>query len=225
MLYSEFKPTQFDSHIAIEDREDWIVVPVTQHRDSGCFDKSNFATAQKILADGDTEIHRFGHWGHGWYEILIAAPTLAEKVDEIEYALANNSVLDENDLSERESEAMQNDWNNYGCHDFERALVAAIESLAEPTESDIEKELRIERERDDFCPEGPTWRTLGIEPPTFDQRIADRLATIEDWNATQWRELFDAVEGSEEYTAEGTTFGIDKAVTAVVDGGLFWTHE
>ena len=32
--YSEFRPSAFDSHIELEDRENWIVLPLAQTRDS-----------------------------------------------------------------------------------------------------------------------------------------------------------------------------------------------
>lgn len=66
--YSSHRPTTFDSHIELEDREDWFLAPVSLTRDSGPLEESNFAV---VLADlggesDDVEVHRFGHWGPGW---------------------------------------------------------------------------------------------------------------------------------------------------------------
>ena len=46
--YSEFAPTGFDSAGAfLPDRQDWLVAPTAQNRDSETLDKSNFAVLLK----------------------------------------------------------------------------------------------------------------------------------------------------------------------------------
>ena len=125
--YSDFRPTQFDHNIDI-DRADWLVCPVTRNRDSGPLDESNWQAQIKALseADGDEcetdnwEIHRFGHWGCGWFEIAIVRPDSAafRAADDIETALMNYPVLDEQDLSEREHQDALESWSNWGANDF-----------------------------------------------------------------------------------------------------------
>lgn len=64
MRYKEFRPTQFDAKgLGLEDQQDWIVVPVSQNRDSGPFEESNFTSALKILGgeSEDVEVHQFNH--------------------------------------------------------------------------------------------------------------------------------------------------------------------
>jgi hypothetical protein len=124
MNYSEFKPTVFDNHIDIPEREHWLVVPVSRNRDSGPFSASNFSVAASMFGieniDDPTidipgvEIHRFGHWASGWFEILIVAPTEANenKVEEIEATLANYPILDDQDLNEREMELVRELWDD-----------------------------------------------------------------------------------------------------------------
>lgn len=117
--YSEFRPTGFDSHIGIDDREKWLVLPCARNRDSGCLDESNFACALKELGgESDTvEVCRFGHWGNGWFEIIIVQPDTDahKKAIDIEAGLSNYPVLDDNDFSEREMEAANETWKN--CYD------------------------------------------------------------------------------------------------------------
>lgn len=117
--YGKWSPTAFDTPglmIGDEDRSNWLVVPVAQNRDSGCFAQSNFATALALLGgESETvEVHRFGHWGPGWFEIILVAPgTEAEKkAEEIEALLENYPVLDDEDLCEREHVAAAEVWKN-----------------------------------------------------------------------------------------------------------------
>jgi len=78
--YCKFRPTQLDSHIPLEDREDWLVAPLIVTRDTE--DKrvlNNWDRTRgklKILdPKGEAhEVHRFRHWGPGWYEIILVKP-------------------------------------------------------------------------------------------------------------------------------------------------------
>lgn len=123
--YAEYRPTGFDAAgLGLPDRQDWIVCPVIQTRDSGPLDASNFDAAVKILGgESDTvEVHRFGHWGPGWSEIILVSPERAGEVEELESALENHPVLDEDDLSEREHEEYMESWERWGCSEFIDAL-------------------------------------------------------------------------------------------------------
>jgi hypothetical protein len=106
-LYREYRPTQFDHNIPFQDeRDEWIVAPVMRTRDSNVFEESNFQAALKILGgESETvEVHRFGHWGPGWFEIIIVHPGRVDQVEEMQRRLENYPVLDEEDLSMREHE-------------------------------------------------------------------------------------------------------------------------
>lgn len=117
--YSEFQPTGFDpSGIGLEDQQDWLVVPVARNRDSDCLAESNFACALKDLGgEGeDVQVHRFGHWANGWFEIIIVRPgsDAEKKAEEIESALADYPVLDDDDFYNREQEEAERIWgDNY----------------------------------------------------------------------------------------------------------------
>lgn len=125
--YGDFRPTAFDSHIELDEREDWLVLPVSQTRDSGPLDQSNFAAALEIMGGegDDVEVHRFGHWGPGWFEIIIFNPANADllsKAEDIERSLEHYPVLDEDDLSRREYEQMEDSWSSWGYRDWQRQL-------------------------------------------------------------------------------------------------------
>jgi hypothetical protein len=83
-------------------------------------EESNFAAALRILGgESDTvEVHRFGHWGPGWYEVILVHPDRAGDAEEIEASLEDYPVLDDTDLSEREHEAYIKAWESWGYADF-----------------------------------------------------------------------------------------------------------
>lgn len=110
--YNSFAPTCFDNPRAfLPDRQNWLLAPSSQTRDSGALDRSNFNTMEKLLKDVDPnsqdhENHRFGHWGPGWFELLIIRPgsTCQQVAENAATALAEYPVLDEEDFSNREFE-------------------------------------------------------------------------------------------------------------------------
>lgn len=116
--YKTFRPTQFDrAGICLPDNQDWLVAPVARNRDSDCLSESNFHAFIEAMG-GESEnvqIHRFGHWANGWFEIVLinpAMPELVKQAEELEAALENYPVLDENDFSERENEEANQVWRN-----------------------------------------------------------------------------------------------------------------
>lgn len=122
--YAEYRPTQFDCKgLALPDKQDWLVAPVIQTRGSGCLEQSNFATALRLLGgESETvEVHRFGHWGPGWFEIIIVNPSDVERVkilESMESTLSDYPVLDETDLSNREYESYGQSWEQGAVRDF-----------------------------------------------------------------------------------------------------------
>lgn len=115
--YSEWRPSGFDTAgLGLEDRQDWLVAPVAQNRDSDALERSNFRVVVRDLQklderDRETgeesfEIHRFGHWACGWFEIILVQPgSEAEKCcNDWEAALADYPIADESDFSELECE-------------------------------------------------------------------------------------------------------------------------
>jgi hypothetical protein len=132
--YSQFRPTGFDpSGLALDDRQDWLVVPCGRNRDSGALAESNFAAALQMLGgESDTcEVHRFGHWACGWFEIIIVAPARESDAMEIVCALASYPVLDDSDLSERETNDAEESWSSWACSDLIDQLCKTFELRTE----------------------------------------------------------------------------------------------
>jgi len=110
--YSEFQPTGFDTRGLNADQHgigEFFVLPCMRTRDSDVLEESNFQSALDTLG-GESEtvqVHRFGHWGPGWYELILIDPNDAKAVaaaEDIEAALADYPILDEDDHSRREYE-------------------------------------------------------------------------------------------------------------------------
>lgn len=124
MRYAEYAPTGFDSRGAfLPDRADWLVAPVIQTRDSGPLELSNFAAALEMLGgeSDSVEVHRFGHWGPGWFELILVDPTDTARVEilsSLRESLENYPVLDDEDFSRREWEDYEEGWESYGREDF-----------------------------------------------------------------------------------------------------------
>ena len=145
-LYRDWRPTAHDSAgLGLDDRQDWLVVPCMRTRDSGPREESNFASALSMLGgESETvEVHRFGHWGPGWFEVILAAPAHSEAVEGIEDALESYPILDDSDLSERETDAARECWEAWGRHDYLRAMRSelglsdlAIDLIREYVEAD-----------------------------------------------------------------------------------------
>lgn len=129
--YSKFRPTQFDRHISIDSKEHWLVLPTGRNRDSDVLNESNFEVALQMLGgESDTvEVHRFGHWANGWFEIIIVDPESpqAKIAEDIERSLEDYPVLDEDNYLEKESEEQYENWKNY----LEREFCSSLESIFE----------------------------------------------------------------------------------------------
>ena len=138
--YGEYRPTSFDpSGLGLPDRQDWIVAPVGQNRDSGCLERSNWRIVLGTLTDADPdgedhEDHRFGHWACGWFEIIIARPgsRCADILEDWERALADYPVADEMDWSMLQSDEASEYWERMGlserieiCDRFDVSIFAA----------------------------------------------------------------------------------------------------
>lgn len=135
--YKYFSPTPFDKKgIVLHEQGDWFVLPTTRNRDSDHLTISNFDTALQLLGgESETvEIHRFGHWACGWFEIIIVKPETESAViaSDIERRIEDYPVLDEDDFSEREFLAASEYWARMStkerieiCKKFDASIFAA----------------------------------------------------------------------------------------------------
>lgn len=128
--YSEFQPTGFDCKgLGIPDKQHWLVVPVSQTCDGEILERCNFNCALAILGGEHElcEVHRFGHWGPGWFEIIIIHPALESFAERnIIEPLEDYPILDEEKFSEMELEEREEDWQNWAKYDFVRELKSLL---------------------------------------------------------------------------------------------------
>lgn len=104
--YKDWSPTPFDTKgLNMEEHQEWYVVAI-KTRDSGCLERANFDAIKRD--NPDCEIGNFGHWACGWLEVLLIESE--EKAAEIEEALNDYPVYDENLFSEYELEYSEQCW-------------------------------------------------------------------------------------------------------------------
>jgi len=139
ITYREFTPSGWDSRQnylgnPLNDRQNWAVAPVGLNRDSCELEQSNFATFLDILGgeSENVEIHRFGHWAIGWYEIILVNPHNQPaffKARELESKLEDYPCLDEEDYSQREFVSINERWDNAGLSERVELLNGAGASI------------------------------------------------------------------------------------------------
>ena len=115
-------PTGFDSARNFSGDSDhlhdhYFVAPVSTSRDADILTRSNWDVVTdeilKVARHNDTEIHRFGHWGCGWYEQLLIhkSDTEALKVaEEWCCTLADYPVASDVHYSELQREEAAEYW-------------------------------------------------------------------------------------------------------------------
>jgi hypothetical protein len=129
--YSKFQPTQFDiKGLGLDDRQDWLVCPCGTNRDADLLTLANWEAQNDILKefnDEDWETHSFNHWGPGWFEIVIVRPgtPVATEMDNVEGALSDYPILDEEKYSLMEYEYKQETWRNASPKERREWLVKA----------------------------------------------------------------------------------------------------
>ncbi len=115
--YRDYSPTGFDTK-GLNGDEHGIAefrVLCGQNRDSGTIDRSNFRSALRALGgESDTvQVHRFGHWACGWFELLLVDPSdvaALETATEIHDSLQDYPIVDESDHSDLEYQETADYW-------------------------------------------------------------------------------------------------------------------
>lgn len=126
--YGDWSPTPFDAPQYLEDRDDWLLAPAILTRDSGPLERSNWETVRRdiLAADSgeDVETHRFGHWGPGWFEIVLVRPGTPAEAVAREWAsrLEDYAVADEEALAREELEEADESWADWGRYYWRRTL-------------------------------------------------------------------------------------------------------
>lgn len=113
------------------DRDEWIIAPVTHHRDSDLLTESNWkAQLDAIGGEGNSrEILRFNHFAVGWIEILIVNPRsrYAAIAEDLAERLESYPILNEEEFSAREYDCYLESWNDYGADEFISKLESDFE--------------------------------------------------------------------------------------------------
>lgn len=121
ITYAQFCPSGCDARgLGLPNRQEWLVVPVGTNRDADALQRSNWAVVTADLEkqpatsydDPDVEIHRFGHWACGWFEVALVRPgsPAAEAAERWECALSDYQVADENHFSDLEHTETMTYW-------------------------------------------------------------------------------------------------------------------
>jgi hypothetical protein len=110
-----------------DDLSQWCQGP-GRNRDSEILQESNFDAALEMLGgevEGIVEVHRFGHWACGWFEVILVNPSDLKAIQtlmDIHKALEHYPVLDDSDYYERESE-----YQSEYAEQAQDALAAALD--------------------------------------------------------------------------------------------------
>lgn len=120
--YKDYQPSAWDSRAnfatfdqeGINNIQDWYVCPVIKTRDASILSESNFdAILARLGGEGEkVEVHSFGHWACGWYELILVHPDLKDEVEKIEDKLDDYPVMNEDDYSMRVCDAAFEQWNS-----------------------------------------------------------------------------------------------------------------
>lgn len=146
MVYRKFTPCAYDRHIPIAERENWLVAPVTRHRDSDVLTEANWESQLEFFSSflhvetdeysDDAEIRTFSHWAVGWVEILLINPIYKEKVEFLIEKLENYPILDEELYSQKMDSYASETWKSMSlcekiklCHDNNLSIFQAREEF------------------------------------------------------------------------------------------------
>ena len=137
--YSKFRPTGFDSAgLGCAEQQDWLVAPCSTTRDSESLSRANWQSMLAMLAEvdpdeNDHETHHFGHWGPGWFEIVLVRPDsrAAGAMEECARKLDDYPVIDDDVLSAVEHDDENESWQNHDGREFLRAIASNLGLRAE----------------------------------------------------------------------------------------------
>lgn len=121
----------WDNYIGSHERDHWLIV-LGRNRDSDILANSNFECALEELGSEseDVEVHSFGHWACGWFELILICPgprKVVATAEDIRKRLEDYPILDESDYSEREYESYCEQWESRGRSDFVQKILNAFD--------------------------------------------------------------------------------------------------
>src|SRR5690606_22515923 len=131
--YKDFRPTRFDhAGLGAPDRQDWFVAPCAHHRGADTLTEANWAEQLARLESADPEgndheVHQFGHWACGWFEIVLVRPgSNCEAVcRDLEKSICDYPVLNDDRYSELRWDQAAQFWAGLSTAERRRLLRAA----------------------------------------------------------------------------------------------------
>lgn len=135
---------------------DWYVFPLVKTRDSKILCISNFEVSLKYLGGESktVQVHRFGHWGPGWFEVIIIHPKDLNNLDiavELVVSLLDYPVLCESDYCEELSGLAERLWDNMSmsekidmCKESNISIFSARKGMSELHDTEIYNKLTQE---------------------------------------------------------------------------------
>lgn len=123
--YATWTPTPMDHSMGtFAEEHDWIVGPISITRDTPAWsvDASNWRVVLAQLENLDPETwctKTHGHWGPGWYQIILAQPgTEAHQVlAEAKVTLSDNVLLDDDEYFHTRRIHKTEQWENASYED------------------------------------------------------------------------------------------------------------
>lgn len=105
----------------IDEVKNWFVF-LSQTRDSDLLTRNNFKNALLSLGgeSKSIQVHRFGHWGCGWFEQILINPENTEAVNKAELilsSLADYPLLDESDYYNELNNEINEYWDSLTLSD------------------------------------------------------------------------------------------------------------
>lgn len=119
--FDQYRPTAFDSKgVGVDGDGDWLVLPLIQTRDSDTLERSNFACCiHDLTRDGvEHSIERFGHWGPGWFEIIIIHPSYEQWGLNFAKSMSDYPIVDEDHWSQLEWDEAIKYWDAWQWQEF-----------------------------------------------------------------------------------------------------------
>ena len=117
--------TEAPNYLGIDLTDYYVVAVESEQSDS--VDMSNYRVWNRLFPD--LEQHSFGGWIHFKALMIHKDSLLLEAIDEKKKSLEDYPILDEQDLSDLESEQWYEYWSNWGYIDCFEELLRAIPEL------------------------------------------------------------------------------------------------
>jgi hypothetical protein len=147
-----WKPT--DNYRGSTEIEGYLVAPVSQSRDTGILDESNFSIVWKTLEKLSTDkypvdIHHFGDWMCGWFDLILIHPKnqlAISAAENFKSRMEDYPILNDDDYNDRCQESLLEAYNDYGESELRESIENEIDVKDYPDFRDADECLQIPKE-------------------------------------------------------------------------------